>query len=42
MTRVRKIVLWTAITAIFLGGSAVILPPLISVGHADYARVVSI
>jgi Phytochelatin synthase len=42
MTRTRKIVLWTAITAIFLGGSAVILPPLISVGHADYARVVSI
>jgi phytochelatin synthase len=42
MRRTRKIVLWTAVTALLLGGSAVILPSLISEGHADYARVVSI
>ena len=42
MTRTRKVVLWTAVAALLLGGSAVILPPLISVGHADYAHVVSI
>jgi hypothetical protein len=42
MTRIRKVVLWTAAAALLLGGSAVILPSLISVGHADYARVVSI
>ena len=29
-------------TALLLGGSAVILPSLIPEGHADYARVVSI
>src|SRR5450432_3941539 len=42
MTRTRKGVLWTAAVALLLGGSAVILPSLISVGHADYAHVVSI
>jgi Phytochelatin synthase len=42
MTRTRKIVLWMAVAASFLVGSAVILPSLISEGHADYARVVSI
>jgi hypothetical protein len=42
MTRTRKIVLWTAVTALLLGGSAVIFPPLISLGHADYPHVVSI
>jgi hypothetical protein len=42
MTRTRKIVLWTAAAALLLGGSAVILPSLIPVGHADYPRVVSI
>jgi hypothetical protein len=42
MTRIRKTVLWTAVTALLLGGSAVIFPPLISLGHADYPHVVSI
>jgi Phytochelatin synthase len=42
MTRTRRIVLWTAVTALLVGGSAVILPSLIPEGHADYARVVSI
>ena len=42
MTRGRKIVLWTAVAALLLGGSAVILPSLISEGHADYAGLVSI
>jgi hypothetical protein len=42
MTRTRKIVLWSAVAAIMLGGSAVVLPPLISEGHADYASAVSI
>jgi hypothetical protein len=37
MTRTRKVVLWTAVAALLLGGSAVILPSFISVGHADYA-----
>ncbi len=38
MTRTRKIVMWSAVTASLLAGSAVILPALISEGHADYAR----
>jgi hypothetical protein len=42
MTRGRKIVLWTAVAALLLGGSAVILPSFISEGHADYAGLVSI
>jgi hypothetical protein len=42
MARTRKIVLWTALGALLLGGSAVVLPIFISEGHADYARVVSI
>jgi hypothetical protein len=42
MTRARKIVLWTAMAAALLGGSAVILPSLMSEGRADYAAVVSI
>jgi Phytochelatin synthase len=42
MTRAHKVVLWTAAAALLLGGSAVILPSLISEGHADYSRVVSI
>jgi Phytochelatin synthase len=42
MTRARKIVVWTAAAALLLGGSAVVLPSLISAGNADYAHVVSI
>ena len=42
MTRTRKIVVWTATAALLLGGSAVVLPSLISAGSADYAHVVSI
>jgi hypothetical protein len=42
MTRTRKIVLWTAVGALMLGGSAVVLPSLISEGHADYASAVSV
>jgi hypothetical protein len=42
MARTRNIVLWTALAASLLGGSAVILPIFISASHADYARVVSI
>jgi hypothetical protein len=42
MGRTRKIVLWTALTALLLGGASVILPIFVSEGHADYARVVSI
>jgi hypothetical protein len=42
MARTRKIVLWTALGALLLGGAAVVLPIFISEGHADYARVVSI
>jgi hypothetical protein len=30
------------VTALLLGGSAVIFPPLISLGHADYPHVISI
>jgi hypothetical protein len=41
MVRARKIVLWTAVAALLLGGAAV-LPIIISEGHADAARVVSI
>ena len=40
MARTRKIVLWTAVAALWLGGSAVVL--IESQGHADSARVVSI
>ena len=39
MTRTPKIVLWTALAALLLGGSAVILPSLISEGHADAGAV---
>jgi Phytochelatin synthase len=42
MTRTGKIVLWAAVAALMLGGSAVVLPSLISEGHADYASSVSI
>ena len=42
MARIRKIVIGTAIAALLVGGSAVILPIFVSQGHADYARVVSI
>jgi hypothetical protein len=42
MVRARKVVLWTVLAALLLGGSAVILPIFISEGHADYTRVVSI
>jgi len=42
MTRTRKIVLWTAVAALMLGGSTVVLPSLISEGRADYAGAVSI
>ena len=42
MTRTRKIVLWTAVAALMLGGSAFVLPSLISEGRADYAGAVSI
>jgi hypothetical protein len=42
MPRTRKIVLWTALAALLVGGSALILPIVVSEGHADYARVVSI
>ena len=42
MARTRNIILGTALAALFLGGSAVILPIFISASHADYARVVSI
>jgi Phytochelatin synthase len=42
MTRTRTIVVWTAAAALLLGGSAVVLPSLISAGSADYAHVVSI
>jgi hypothetical protein len=42
MTRGRKIVLWTAVAALMLGGSAVVLPSLVSEGHADHATAVSI
>jgi hypothetical protein len=42
MIRTRKIILWLALAAVVLGGSAVILPIFISESHADYARVASI
>ena len=42
MARTRKIVLWTVVAALLLGGSAVIVPIVVSEGHADYAGVVSI
>jgi hypothetical protein len=42
VVRARKVVLWTALAASLLGGSAVILPIFISEGQADSARVVSI
>jgi Phytochelatin synthase len=42
MTRTRKIVVWTATAALLLGGSAVVLPSLLSAGSADYPHVVSI
>jgi Phytochelatin synthase len=42
MSRTRKIFLGTALAALLLGGSALVLPILISQGHADSARVASI
>jgi phytochelatin synthase len=39
MTRTRKIVVWTATAAVLLGGSAVVLPSLISAGSADHPLV---
>jgi Phytochelatin synthase len=42
MAQTRKIVLWTAVAALLVGGSAVILPIFVSEGRADYQRVVSI
>lgn len=42
MTRIRKLVLWAAVAAVILGGSAAFLPSLISEGRADYASAVSI
>src|SRR5665213_3861268 len=42
MARARRIVLWTAAAALFLGGPAGILPIFVSAVHADSARVVSI
>ena len=42
MARTRKIVLWTAVAALLLVGSGIVLPKFLSEGHADYARVVSI
>jgi hypothetical protein len=42
MSRTRKIVLETALATLLLGGSALVLPIVISPGHADSARVVSI
>jgi hypothetical protein len=42
MARTGKIVLWTALAALLVGGSAVVLPIFISAGHADYVRVASI
>jgi Phytochelatin synthase len=38
----RKIIVWLALAAVLMGGSAVILPRFISESHADYARVLSI
>jgi hypothetical protein len=42
MARTSKIVLWAALAALLVGGSAAILPIFISEGRADDARVVSI
>jgi hypothetical protein len=42
MTRTRKIVSWTALAALVLGGAGVILPVFISQGRADTGNVVSI
>jgi len=42
MTRTRKLVLWTAVAALMLGGSAAVLPSLVSEGRADYASAVSL
>ncbi len=42
MTRTRKIVLWMAAAALALGSAAVVLPIVVSAGHADSARIVSI
>ncbi|HEV7356665.1 MAG TPA: phytochelatin synthase family protein [Steroidobacteraceae bacterium] len=42
MTRTRKLVLWTAVAALMLGGSAAVLPSLVSEGHADHASAVSL
>lgn len=40
--RAQRVVLWTAVAALLLGGTAVILPAFVSEGRADYAGVVSI
>ncbi len=42
MARTRKIVLWMAAAALALGSAAVVLPIVVSDGHADSARIVSI
>jgi phytochelatin synthase len=42
MARTRNLVLCTALAALVLGGSALVLPTFISEGQADSARVVSI
>src|ERR1700733_14165590 len=42
MTQTRKVVLWTALAAIAIGGLGAILPAFISPGRADTADVVSI
>jgi hypothetical protein len=42
MAHTRKIVLWAALAALLLGGSALVLPIFISEGQADSARVISI
>jgi hypothetical protein len=42
MKKTRKIVLWAAAAALFLGGSAAVLPSLLSQSHADSTTVVSI
>jgi hypothetical protein len=42
MAHTRKIVLWAALAALLLGGSALVLPIFISEGQADSARVISV
>jgi hypothetical protein len=42
MTRTRKIVIWAAVAALLVGGSAAILPAFLSEGRANTQNVVSI